>query len=312
MNSALENGVRIFPQRGIILVTGGTGFVGRRIVHALRAEERPVRALVRDLRRGEGLRAWGCELVQGDVTDAESLRHAADGCEAIVHLVAIIAGRPAVFERVMAQGTRDLVVAAADAGARRFVLMSALGTSERSNDLVPYYRAKWAMEQAVRTSGLDFTIFRPSFVFGRDGGILPTFIRQVRLLPVVPVVGDGMRRLQPIWVDDVASFFTGAVSTPASVGGTYDLGGPDTPTWNELYAAIARALGRRRRLVHLPVGLMRANAALLERLPRPPVTRDQLTMLEFEDNVGDIGPALETFRIQPISLEEQLRRAVSQ
>jgi len=311
VNSTLENDVSSFPQRGKILVTGGTGFVGRRIVHALRAEERPVRALVRDLRRGEGLRAWGCELLHGDVADAETLRRAADGCEAIVHLVAIIAGRPAVFERVMAQATRDLVAAAADAGARRFVLMSALGTSERSKALVPYYRAKWAMEQAVRASGLDFTIFRPSFVFGRDGGILPTFIRQVRLLPVVPVVGDGTRRLQPIWVDDVASFFTGAVSTPASVGGTYDLGGPDTPTWNELYAAIARALGRRRRLVHLPVGLMRANAALLERLPRPPVTRDQLTMLEFEDNVGDIGPALETFKIQPISLEEQLRRAVS-
>jgi len=269
-----------------------------------------VRALVRDLRGGEKLRAWGCELVQGDVTDPASLRSAAEGCEAVVHLVAIIAGKPAAFERVMAQGTRDLVAAAAHAGARRFVLMSALGTGERSKDLVPYFRAKWAMEEAVRASGLDFTIFRPSFVFGRDGGILPTFVRQVRLLPVVPVVGDGTRRLQPIWVDDVASFFAGALSTPASVGETYDLGGPDTPTWNELYLAIARALGRRRRLVHVPVGLMRANAVLLERLPRPPVTRDQLTMLEFEDSVGDIRPALETFAVQPISLEEQLRRAV--
>jgi NADH dehydrogenase len=285
--------------------------VGRRIVHALRAEERPLRALVRDHSRGEILRAWGCELAQGDVTDPESLRRAAEGCEAVVHLVAIITGRPAAFERVMTQGTRDLVVAAANAGARRFVLMSALGTSERSKELVPYYRAKWAMEQAVRTSGLDFTIFRPSFVFGRDGGILPTFVRQVRLLPVTPVVGSGTKRLQPIWVDDVAAFFAKSLSTPASVGQTYDLGGPDTPTWNELYEAIARALGKRRRLLHVPVRLMRANAALLECLPRPPVTRDQLTMLEFEDNVGDIRPALETLAVQPISLEEQLRRAVS-
>ena len=295
----------------MILVTGGTGFIGRRIVHALRAEEQPVRALVRDLHRGETLRAWGCELAQGDVTDPESLRRAVEGCEAVVHLVAIIAGKPAAFERVMAQGTRDLVAAAEEAGARRFVLMSALGVSERSRDLVPYYRAKWAMEEAVRASGLDYTVFRPSFVFGRDAGILPLFVRQVRLLPVVPVVGGGTKRLQPIWVDDVAAFFARSLSTPASVGETYDLGGPDAPTWNELYKAIARALGKRRRLVHLPVGVVRANAALLERLPRPPVTRDQLTMLEFEDNVGDVRPAVETFGIQPISLEEQLRRAVS-
>lgn len=295
----------------MILVTGGTGFVGRRLVHALRAEEQPVRALVRDPRRGETLRAWGCELAQGDVTDLESLRRAAEGCEAIVHLVAIIAGKPAAFERIMAQGTRDLVAAATEAGAQRFVLMSALGTSERSKDLVPYYRAKWATEQAVKGSGLEWTIFRPSFVFGRDGGILPTFVRQVRLLPAVPVVGDGTRRLQPIWVEDVAAFFARALSTPASVGETYDLGGPDTPTWNELYTAIARALGKRRRLVHVPVGFMRANAVLLERLPRPPVTRDQLTMLELEDNVGNIRPALDAFGIAPISLEEQLRRAVS-
>ena len=311
MNSTSENDVRISPQRGKILVTGGTGFVGQPLVHALRAEERPVRALVRDLGKAETLRAWGCELVQGDMTDSASLRRAAEGCEAVVHLVAIIAGRPAAFERVMTQGTHDLVAAAADAGARRFVHMSALGTSERSKDLVPYYRAKWAMEEAVRVSGLEWTIFRPSFVFGRNGGILPTFVRHVRLLPVVPVPGGGTRRLQPIWVDDVAAFFARALSTPESAGQAYDLGGPDTPTWNELYEAIARALGKRRRLVHLPVGLVRANALLLERLPRPPVTRDQLTMLEFEDSVGDVRPAIETFGIQPIGLEEQVRRAVS-
>jgi NADH dehydrogenase len=310
MNSTPETGERIFPQGGKILVTGGTGFVGPKIVHALRAEERPVRALVRDPRRGATLEAWGCELVRGDMTDAESLRHAVEGCDAVVHLVAIIAGRPSAFERLMIQGTRDLVAAAREAGVGRFVLMSALGTSERSKDLVPYYRAKWAMEQAVSGSGIDSTIFRPSFVFGRDGGILPMFVRQARYLPVIPIAGDGNRRLQPIWVEDVAQFFARSLSTPEAVGRTFDLGGPDTPTWNELFEAIKRALGTRRPTVHIPVGLLRANAAILERLPRPPVTRDQLTMLEFEDNVGDIRPAVGTFGIEPITLEEQLRRAV--
>ncbi len=291
----------------MILVTGGTGFVGRHIVHTLRAEDRPVRALVRNWRRGATLESWGCELVTGDVTEAASVRAAAEGCDTVIHLVALIAGKPADFERVMTEATRNLVEAAEKAGARRFLLMSALGTNERSRDVVPYFSAKWEMEQAVKSSGLEWTIFRPSFVFGKDGGILPMLVRQVRLLPVTPVVGDGRRRLQPIWVDDVARFFAVAPTIAATVGQTYDLGGPDTPTWNELYEAIQLALGKRRRLVHIPVGLLRAGAVAFELLPKPPVTRDQLTMLELEDNVGDPAPANAAFGLQPISLAEQLR-----
>src|SRR5262249_51103431 len=155
------------------LVTGGTGFVGPKVVHALRAAGHEVRALVRSRRRAPQLEAWGCELAEGDMTDPASLRRAAAGCEAVVPLRASIAGRPADFERVMSQGTRDLVAAAEAASVRRFVLMNALGLNEQNKDLVPYYRAKWAMEQAVLGSQLEHVIFRPSFVFGRDGGVLP-------------------------------------------------------------------------------------------------------------------------------------------
>jgi NADH dehydrogenase len=243
--------------------------------------------------------------------DAAGLRRAVEGCDAVVHLVAIIAGSGEDFDRIMARGTRDLVQAARDAGVSRFVLMSALGTNERTRELVPYYGAKWEMEQEVEGSGLDWTIFRPSFVFGRDGGVLPRFIRQVRLTPfVTPVPGDGRRRLQPIWVDDVAAFFERAVAAPAGDGRIYDLGGPDAPTWDELFGAIQRALGVRRRLLHVPLRLLRPGAAVAELLPDPPVTRDMLRMLELGDNVGDVTPAMERFGIRPISLHEQLLRAL--
>lgn len=295
----------------MILVTGATGFVGTHVVHALRAEDRPVRVLVRDPSKATQLSAWGCELARGDVTEPDSLPAVLDGCDSVIHLVAIITGKPSDFERIMVEGTRALLSAAKEAGARRFVHMSALGVSEDSKDLVPYYGAKWAMEGDVRNSGLDFTIFRPSFIFGRDGGVLPMFIGQVRWLPVTPVAGDGNRRSQPIWVDDVAAFFAKALSTPGSSGEAYDLGGPDTPTWNELFEAIQRALGKQRPLVHIPIALLRANAAVLERLPRPPLTRDQLKMLEYNDNVGDVAPAMERFGIEPMTLEEQLTLAVS-
>lgn len=297
----------------MILVTGGTGFVGPKIVHALRVEETAVRALVRDPSSSSArtLSAWGCELAQGDATDPDSLRRATEGADAVVHLIALIAGKPQEYERVMNQGTRDLVAAAEEARVSRFVLMSALGTTEESKDLVPYYRSKWDMEQTVKASGIEYVIFRPSFVFGKDGGVLPTFLRQVRYSPVTPVPGSGTRRLQPIWVDDVAAFFARALSTEEAANKTFDLGGPDRLTWNELYERIRRTLGKRRATVHVPMGLMRAGAVLAEKLPRPPVTRDQLTMLEAADNVGDVDPAIGTFGIHPIGLDEQLRRAAA-
>ena len=152
-----------------VLVTGGTGFVGSGIVHALRAEDRPVRCLVRDRRQASRLASWGCELVEGDVTDAASLRPAVEGCDRVIHLVAIRSGKRRDFERIMEQGTRDLVAAAREAGVGRFVLMSALGTTAETKDLVPYYHAKWEMEQTVKASGFEHVIFRPSFVFAEEG-----------------------------------------------------------------------------------------------------------------------------------------------
>jgi NADH dehydrogenase len=293
-----------------VLVTGGTGFIGPKVVHALRAAGHDVRCFVRSPKRARQLEAWGCELAHGDMRDAASLRAAVEGRDAVVHLVAIIQGKPTDFERVMSQGTRDLVGAAKAAGVSRFVLASALGLTEETRELVPYYRSKWEMEQAVSGSGMEHVIFRPSFVFGRDGGVLPMFVRQVRWSPVTPIVGSGKSRLQPIWVEDVAGFFAPAVDLPAAVNRTFELGGPEAVTWNQLFRRIKRVLGARRGTIHLPFRLVRAGATVAERMPNPLVTRDQLTMLERSgDNVCDIGPAVEAFGIEPIGLDEQLRRA---
>jgi uncharacterized protein YbjT (DUF2867 family) len=292
-----------------ILVTGGTGFVGPKIVHALRAQGRDVRALVRNPTRGAQLAHWGAELAAGDVTDPASLATALDGCTHVVHLVAIIRGRPQDFHRVMTQGTENLIRAAKDAGVQRFVLMSALGTSETTKDVVPYFAAKWAMERELVGSGLEYTIFRPSFVFGRDGGVLPTFVKQVRYSPAVTVIGSGLQRIQPIWVEDVAAHFGRAVDLPAAANRTFELGGPDVVTWNELYSTIAKVLGKRRRLVHVPTGLARTGAQLTQWAPGSPVTTDQIAMIEAGDNIVTDTDAVETFQLPLVALEEQIRRA---
>ena len=266
--------------------------------------------MVRDLAGAKKLEGLECEVVRGDMTDPASLREAVAGCAAVVHLVAILAGKPSDFERVMTQGSRSLLAAAQDAGVARWVQMSALGTSPETKDLVPYYRAKWEMEQAVAGSGLAHVILRPSFVLGPDGGIMPRFVRIARLAPVTPIVGPGTQRLQPIWVDDLAAIVVRCAQ--GAEQGILQLGGPEIVDWNEFWVRLKAALGTRRPALHLPYWFMRPQAFVLERLPNPPLTRDQLKMLAAGDNVAEPNDSL---RFGPelalVPLDEQLRRGVA-
>ena len=292
-----------------VLVTGATGFVGPAVVRRLVDDGHTVRVL--EHTAGSSAALPSQEAVEGSMTDAASLRAAAEGQDVIVHLVAIITGKPEEFRSVMEQGTRDLLEAARDAGVRRFVLMSALGTTEETKELVPYYGAKWQMEQDVKASGLEHVILRPSFVFGREGGALGQFKKIAKLAPVTPIVGPGTQRIQPIWLEDVAAYFGASIDKSDAANRTFELGGPDVVTWNEFWTRLKRAQGAHRPSVHVPFGLMRLQAAVLEKLPKPPVTRDQLKMLAAGDNVVSNSDAVDTFGLPLVPLDEQLRRATA-
>jgi uncharacterized protein YbjT (DUF2867 family) len=294
-----------------VLVTGATGFVGPAVANAIADAGHELRVLERKSGSWEKAGIRCDSAVQGDMTDPDSLRVAVRGMEVVVHLVAIRQGKPEQFQRVMIDGTRSLLAASKDEGVARFVLMSALGASEETKDLVPYYNAKWAMEQDTKGSGLEHVIFRPSFIFGRDGGILPTFMKLARLAPVTGIVGSGEQRIEPIWIDDVGAYYAAAVDTAEAANRTFELGGPDVVDWNELWRRIRAVRGiRRRPTMHLPTRLMRIPAAVTERLPgNIPLTRDLLTMLEAGDNVVSNDDAVRTFQLPLVPLDEQLRRA---
>jgi uncharacterized protein YbjT (DUF2867 family) len=293
-----------------VLVTGATGFVGPKVANAIVDAGHDVRVLERKPGSWSeaGIRCQ--EAVQGDMVDPESLRQAVAGREVVVHLVAIRQARPQRFEQIMIEGTRSLIAAAKGAKVKRFVLMSALGTTEETKDLVPYYNAKWQQEKDLEASGLEYVIFRPSFIFGRDGGILPTFRKLARLTPVTPITGPGTQRIQPLWVDDVGGYFAAAVDKPEAANRTFEVGGPDAVSWNEFWERLKQVLGVRRPSVHVPMGFMRLNALVTERLPgNIPLTRDLLKMLEAGDNVVSDAAAVETFELPLVPLDEQLRRA---
>jgi len=290
-----------------VFVTGATGFVGRAVIQTLRAEGHVVRCLVR---RGSEAKLHGFEAierVEGDILGPPATLEAdIAGCDTVIHLVGIIReqpGRGITFERLHHLGTQNVLAAAARAGARRYLHMSALGT--RAGARARYHRTKWAAEEAVRASGLEWTIFRPSVIYGPGDGFVSLLAGMVRRLPVVPVIGDGRQRLQPVPVEHVAAGFARAVKVEASVKQTYVVAGPDAVSMVELMELIGAALHRKVRVARIPLGLVRPLARVLHRAPSFPVTPDQLLMLE-EDNTGDPGPFYATFGLTPLPLAQGL------
>ena len=291
-----------------IFLTGATGFVGRAVIPALRAHGYAVRCLVR---RGSELDLRGLEAierVEGDVLSPAALESDMAGCDTVVHLVGIIREEPATlstFERIHTQGTINVLEAAAATGVRRYLHMSALGV--RSGARARYHRSKWAAEEAVRASPIPWTIFRPSIIYGRSDRLVNMLAAMVRRYPMVPVIGSGQQRLQPVPVEQVAEAFARAVQLETTVKQTYEVGGANAVTMVQLVDLIGAALGRPRvRKAHVPIGLVRPVTRLMHHLPGFPLTPDQLVMLE-EDNVCDPRSFHSAFGLPPVPLAVGLR-----
>lgn len=291
-----------------VLVTGGTGFVGQAILARLFRDQIPIRLLARSPESPSSqkmARQYQAQLVRGDILEVCSLPKAMEGVQAVIHLVGIIREfKSSTFEAVHAGGTRNVLQAMKTAGIDRLVHMSALGT--RPGAVSRYHQSKWAAEEAVRQSGLRFTIFRPSIIYGPNDEFVNLFAGLIRKLPAVGVFGSGQSKLQPIHVDEVATAFVKALQEPAAEGKTFDLCGPVPLTFNEVLETIMKVMGRKRPKIHLPLWSARSMAATFEKsfpliLRRPaPLNRDQLIMLQ-EDNTGDPCPAQEFFglRLEP-------------
>ncbi len=279
--------------KGRVLLIGGTGYVGDVLRNRMRDAGYKVRLLTRSASNNSRYEQQGFETASGNITDTDSIVRALDGVDTVVNLVAIIKEKGDVtFEKINYQGSVNVADAARQTGVTRLVQMSALGAGNVPD--YPYHFNKWRAENYIKDLGLEWTIFRPSIIFGpgEKEQFVGQLARVVKLAPVIPVIGDGKSKFQPIHLNDVSDSFIKALDDPSTIGQTYELGGPEKMTYEDILDEIARTLGKNKRKIHLPPGLMQMAVGIMNPLPviEPPVTTQQLKMLEL-DNTTDNNAA---------------------
>ena len=282
-----------------VLVTGATGFLGRRVVAELLARHHQVRCLVHSPGRERLLYGRDIDVHYGNIMDAESIGQAMYDVQSVVHLVGIIRStrRGLSFDQVHRQGTANVAGVASTGGAREIIYVSALGATP--NPAYPYLHSKHQGEVRIINSGIPYTILRPSVIFGPGDEFLTALAGLVRLGPIVPVIGSGRNRLQPVALDDVAHCIADSVGNSLVKGKTLSLGGPNRLSYNDLLEEVALAMGRSIRRVHIPVALAQPLVAVMQGLlPRVPMTTGQLKMLGIR-NVAEGRDIEESFGFTP-------------
>ncbi len=288
-----------------IFVTGGTGFVGREVVSALSDAGHKVRCLVRAGSEEKLPEIATVERFFGDAAEAGSLIGAMEGCDAVIHLIGIIREFPergVTFERQHVDATRNIVDLTIKSGIRRYLQMSANSAAQKGATV--YQTTKWEADQLVRDSGLDWTIFRPSVIFGAESEFVRMLVSIIKNLPVVPVVGSGRYEMQPVPVGQVAESVVRALERPQTIGRIYHLAGRRPYSYLELLNAVSLALGRGEvKTIRQPLFLMRPAIKVLESFQQFPITPDQMTML-LQGNVCDPSEWAADFDLEPIDFAE--------
>ncbi len=294
-----------------ILLTGSTGFVGKQILKDLLNGNHQVRCLVR---KGSESKISqyknGVEMVDGDITNARSLEGKLKGCDAVINLVGIIREYPLkgiTFKRMHYEGTVNLVNAARSQGVNRFIQMSALGA--RAHGRTRYQLTKFHAEEYIRSNGLDYTIFRPSIMFGQEDKFVNMFAKMLRTQQFVPVVGNGKYQMQPVSVENVSLGFVKSAEQGDTIGKIFEVGGPEKISLNQLIDIIAEALCVPPHKLHIPAFIMNTIAEMFDWLPFFPVTKEQITML-IEGNTCDERPFFEYFDIQPVGFKEGILKYI--
>lgn len=295
---------------GLIMVAGGTGFVGCGIVRELLRRGKQVLVLTRSAKRAESKLGATVEYREGDVRDPSTLAAAMQGVKVLIGTQQF-PGSPMenrakghTFDEVDARGTENLVAAAKAAGVERYVYLSGAGAAKDAER--HWFRAKWRAEEAVRQSGMTYVIVRPSWIYGPEDNALNRFLMMARFLPFVPLIGSpSKQRLQPVFIDDVGAVVAEAADNPAADDQEFELGGPEVLTMTEIVRMALEAAGRRRLLIASPAFVMKAVASVVRFLPGPPLTPDAIDFI-MGDALADPAKVQAALGVEVTPLREAL------
>jgi uncharacterized protein YbjT (DUF2867 family) len=292
----------------LVTIFGGTGFLGRHTVRALAKAGWRIKVASRHPARGFFLRPLGTvgqiDFVKCDIADKDQVAAALAGSDAVVNLCGILFQRGQSFDDVQAQGAGNVAEAAAAAGVRALVHVSAIGADKDSEAV--YAQTKADGERRMREAFPAATILRPSIVFGPEDDFFNRFATMARISPFLPLVGGGKTRFQPVFVGDVAAAIVTALSSEAARGKTYELGGPTVYSFKQLLQLVLTETGRKRLLLPLPFGIAAFQAFFLQLLPKPPLTPDQVKLLKSDNVVADGANTLADLGITPNSVEAEI------
>jgi NADH dehydrogenase len=295
----------------MILVAGGTGFIGAAIVRELmRQRLAPVAVLSRiPSKVARRFPEFTLEARGGDVTDPDSLPGALQGIETVINCVQFptspieIPRKGWTFEKVDYLGTVNLVEASKKAGVKRIIYLSGVGAAPDAER--HWFRFKWQAEEAVRKSGIPYTILRPTWVYGPEDVALNRFLSFAKVLPFVPTFGNGKQLMQPVFVEDVARAVVLCLRTPAAVNQTFEIGGPEVMTMDDVIRTALEVAGKRRLILHQPVVLGKILGRVASFLPNPPLTADAVDFITYSA-VADNGPLLSALGLRLTPLREGL------
>jgi len=291
-----------------VAVTGGTGFVGRHLVNRLLRDNHSITVLTH-LNSVESIPDKRLRKVSGSVDSVSEMVTAFQDCQVVFHLVGIIAEtKKNTFAKTVAAGTRNVVSACRETKVKKIIYLSSMGTSEFAETV--YHKTKFAAEQTVINSGLEWVIFRSSVIYGKWDGFLTTLSQVINRLPFIPIFGDGRYKLQPVYIDDLTNAMAQALNNTRATGQIIDIGGPEQLDYVTVMNTIKKRLGKKRLNLRIPFGVIKPVAALAELFLKPaPLTVDQLTMLRM-GNTGDITKMRALFGIEPVRFEDGLKKVI--